>query len=306
MTMGRRFWSLALAATTAVAAGHTAAAGAVTVPDAPQAGASLPVRETTIARTLRFAGSGERTVVVRLVRGSIAVTASNDATVALEARRRVRAASAAAAADAEREVTLDIADNAVMIGAVAREPHGQVCGESNEGRRGWTWRPAYDVRFDVALKVPPGTRLALCTTTGGDIGVEGTSGEFQVTNVNGRITMTGIRGSGFAETVNGAVAVSFAEPPRAGSRFKTVNGDISVTFPPSLSAVLAMRTSRGGLFTDFDVQPVADARPITGERRGAATVYRSNPRTRVRVGAGGPEMLFDTFNGDVRILRAAR
>jgi hypothetical protein len=278
----------------------------VTGPEAAQTGRFTVTRESTTTHTLRFAGFGERTAVVRLVSGSITVRPSDAAQVELEARRHIRAASDAAAAEAEREVALDVAGDAAMIGAVAREPHGQVCGEPNDGRRGWTWRPAYAVRFDVAARVPRGTRLALCTVNGGDIVVEGTTGDFQVDNVNGRIVMTGIRGSGYAATVNGAVTVSFAEAPRGASQFKTVNGDISITFPTSLSAVLAMKTFNGGLFTDFDVEPLADPRPIAGERRGGATIYRSNQSTRVRVGAGGPEMLFDTFNGDVRIMRATR
>lgn len=300
-------WLLALAGVATAAALVRPVAGAVTVPESRQAPSpAAVVREDTVARTLRFGGTGERTLVVRLVRGSITVAGWNDATVSLEARRRIRADSEAAADDAEREVTLDIADGAPIVGAIVREPHGQVCDTPSDGRRGWAWRPAYDVRFDVTVRVPADTRLALCAVDGGDVRVEGTRGDFQVSHVNGRLTMTGIRGSGDASTVNGAIDVSFADAPRAASRFKTVNGDVAVTFPPSLSAVLAMKTFNGGLFTDFDVQPVAEPRPITGERRGSATVYRSNGLTRVRVGAGGPEMIFDTFNGDVRILRAAR
>jgi len=33
-------------------------------------------------------------------------------------------------------------------------------------------------------------------------------------------------------------------------------------------------------------------------------VYRSNEFTTLRVGRGGPELTFDAFNGDVRVLRA--
>lgn len=300
-------WTLALAGIATAGAIVRPVTGAVTVPEPRQAASPAPVvRESTIARTLRFGGSGERTLVVRLFRGSITVAAWEGADVAFEARRRIRASSSAAAADAEREVTLEVADGAPMVGAIVREPHGEVCGTPSDRPRGWAWRPAYEVRFDVTVRVPAQTRLALCTIDGGDIGVQGTSGDFQVSNVNGRITMTAIGGSGDVETVNGAVEVSFAAAPRRASRFKTINGDVAVTFPPSLSAVLRMKTFNGGLFTDFEVEPLAEARPLSGERRGAATVYRSNGPTRVRVGAGGPEMTFDTFNGDVRIVRAAR
>jgi hypothetical protein len=42
------------------------------------------------------------------------------------------------------------------------------------------------------------------------------------------------------------------------------------------------------------------------ERRGGGFVYRSNQFTLVRAGRGGPELTFDTFNGSVHVLRAAK
>lgn len=262
--------------------------------------------ETTVARTLRFAGSGERTVVIRLINGSIRVSGSDGDTVDLQVRKHIRASSDTSRREAERDVTLDIADNAAMVGAIAREPHGQVCGEPGDGRRGWSWRPQYRVTFDVTVRVPRGTRLALCAVNGGEIRVEQTVGDFQVNHVNGPIALSGVRGSGYAEAVNGSVAITFSDTPPAASRFKTINGDVTVALPPDASADLAMKTFNGGLFTDFDVQPLPAPAPVPLERRGAWSVYRSNTFTRVRVGRGGPEILSESFNGDVRVVRAAR
>jgi hypothetical protein len=261
--------------------------------------------ETTIARTLRFAGNGERTLVIRLIHGSIRVAGSDDATVDLQIRKEIRASGDSDAREAERDVVLDIADNAATVGAIAREPEGQVCGERNDSGRGWRWRPRYRVTFDVTVRVPRGTRLALCTINSGEIRVDQTDGDFDVSNVNGRIAMSGIRGAGSAETVNGAVAVSFTDAPGAASRFKTINGHVTIAFPAGLSADLAMKTFNGGLFTDFDVQPLAPRAPAPVEQQGTRRVYRSNDFTRVRVGRGGPELTFETFNGDVRVLRTA-
>ena len=60
----------------------------------------------------------------------------------------------------------------------------------------------------------------------------------------------------------------------------------------------------GGLFTDFETQPLATTAPTTGERRNGKFVYRVNEFTRVRVGGGGPEITFETLNGNVRARRA--
>ena len=260
--------------------------------------------ETAINRTLRFTGAGERTLDVRTINGSIRVLASTDANVHVEARRRTRAESEADRLQADSEVTFDILENAGTVGAIVREPDGLTCGEpgSRRDRR----RPRYSVTVDVTVRVPSGTRLRLCSINGGEVRVNQTAGDFAINNVNGPITMDAVRGSGTAHTVNGAVAISFTESPRAASSFKTLNGDVTVTFPPDFSADLALKTFNGGVFTDFDVEALPQRAAVPVERRNGKTVYRSNEFTRVRAGSGGPEITFETFNGDVRVLRAAR
>jgi hypothetical protein len=42
-----------------------------------------------------------------------------------------------------------------------------------------------------------------------------------------------------------------------------------------------------------------------GERRNGRFVYHANEYTRVRVGSGGPQITFETLNGNVRARRAA-
>jgi hypothetical protein len=261
----------------------------------------MPVRDTqTITRTLRFDGSAERTLDVRTIHGTILVTAADVSDVQLDARRIVRAQSEADVQTAEREVTVDFLDGASRVGAVVRD-RGDVCGEpfSRSGR------PRYVVTFEFTVRVPRLTNLRLCTINGGEIRVEGTDGDFEINNINGRITIENVRGGGSAETINGALTVSFTEPPRAASLFKTLNGDVEATFPADLSADLTLRTRHGELLTDFDVQPLPQRSEKT-ERSNGQFVYRSDGSARVRVGRGGPELTLETFNGDVRVLRAAR
>ena len=129
-------------------------------------------------------------------------------------------------------------------------------------------------------------RLRLCTVNGGEVQVAGTSGDFDIDNVNGAITLTGISGSGRAATVNGAVSVVFAENPKSASEFKSVNGDLDVIFQRNLAADLLMKTFNGGLFTDFDVTPLAT--PVAAvERRDGMSVYRGSRFTGFRIGGGG-------------------
>jgi DUF4097 and DUF4098 domain-containing protein YvlB len=154
--------------------------------------------------------------------------------------------------------------------------------------------------------VPSDVRVRLCTVNGGTVTVTGVKGDFDVSNVNGKVVLNDVGGSGRANTVNGDIQGSFTAAPKDESQFKTVNGTISVTFPRTLSADLSLKTFNGGLFTDFDTT-VLPAEAERVERQGRPKyVYRQRGFTKVRVGAGGPLLTFDTLNGDVRIQRAAR
>jgi hypothetical protein len=57
------------------------------------------------------------------------------------------------------------------------------------------------------------------------------------------------------------------------------------------------------LYTDFDAAPLENTAAAAGERRNGRFVYRANEFTRVRVGSGGPQMTFETLNGNVRARR---
>ena len=261
--------------------------------------------ESTITRTLSFAPSGGRTLDVRNINGFIHVEAASDSTVQMSIRKTIRAETPNDLAEAQREVQIEFIDQTARVGATVTEANRHVCGQEWEDDEGRRWRRRnYSVKFDFTIRVPRDVSLRLCTINGGDVIVNGTTGDFDVTNVNGDITMREVAGSGRAHTVNGPVSVAFTTNPRTSSSFKTVNGNVDVTFQSGLGAEFVMKTMNGGLYTDFDVTPLAIKAPPAGERRNGRFVYRANQHTRVRVGGGGPEMSFETLNGNVRARRA--
>jgi hypothetical protein len=264
------------------------------------------VDESSITRTLSFAAGGGRTLDVRNINGFIRVEGTNDASVQLSIRKVIRAATKDDLAEAQRDVRLEFREGTPRVEATVVDRRGHVCGEpwQDDGER-WP-RVHYEVRYEFTVRVPRDAALRLCTINGGDVIVNGTRGDFDVTNVNGLIEMTGVAGSGRAHTVNGPVTVSFTANPQQPSSFKTVNGNVDVLFLDGLSAEFAMKTFNGGLFTDFDAQPVASRVAAAGERRNGRFVYRANEFTRVRVGSGGPEITFETLNGNVRARRRSQ
>jgi hypothetical protein len=257
------------------------------------------VREETISRTLRFGPGEERRLEVSTISGNIRVVGYDEDAVDVVVRKTVRAETGADADAAEAAVGLEIAEAAGAIRLLGHVEAQPGCDWETITRR--RTRPRYHVAFDFDVRVPRGTRLRLCTVNGGAVHVVGTAGDFEIDNVNGGITLTGVRGSGRAVTVNGAVSAEFAENPKAAASFKSVNGDLDVIFQPKLSADLLMKTFNGGLFTDFDVTPL----PVpasAAERRNGMSVYHGSRFTGFRVGRGGPEITLDAFNGDIRVV----
>jgi hypothetical protein len=264
------------------------------------------IDESAITRTLSFAAGGGRILDVRNMSGFIHVEATNESTVQMSIRKVIRAETRDDLAEAQRDVRLDFREGAPRVEVTVTDRRGRVCGERwNDDFERWE-RVHYDVRFDFTIRVPRDVALRLCTINGGDVIVNGTQGDFDVSNVNGLIEMNQVAGSGKAHTVNGPVTVTLTANPKQESSFKSVNGNIDVTFRDGLAADFAMKTFNGGLFTDFDAQPLAGTASASGERRNGRFVYRANEFTRVRVGAGGPQITFETLNGNVRARRGGR
>jgi hypothetical protein len=261
--------------------------------------------ERTFTRTLRFAGTGERTLQVRANQAVVRVTGTAGADVEIEARQTLRARNQADLRDALREVVLDTSGDAATVGVIVRAGEQPVCGDF-DGR--WPdddwYRPRYEVSTDLMIRAPRDVRLRVCTIEG-DVLTDGMTADFDVATVRGDITMTGLEGAGRMTAVRGSVIASFARTPRDATAFRSISGEVVVTLPQDLDADLRMKTMRGDLFTDFDVTGVVQ-RPSSGERLNGRYRYRSGGYSLFRVGKGGPELSFDTLSGDVRVLRAAR
>jgi DUF4097 and DUF4098 domain-containing protein YvlB len=262
--------------------------------------------QTSSRQTLHFAGPGPHTLEVRAINGSITVEAYDGRDVEMTVDKSIVADTDDDLRAAQRDVRLDVSDNAADIKAIVRQPSQGTCGQKNGvWDRHWH-EPSYSVKFDITLRVPRDTNVQLCTINDGNLTVSGTRGDFAIQGINGSIAMVDVAGSGDAVTINGRVTASFIAAPRGPSLFKSINGDIEVTMPDGLDAELRMKSFNGGLFTDFEVQPVATQVTAEREQRNGMTVYRSKGFTTVRAGNGGPQLTLETLNGDVRVLRRAK
>jgi hypothetical protein len=159
---------------------------------------------------------------------------------------------------------------------------------------------------NLTIKIPQkDVTLRLGTVNGGNIIVSNVSGEMEVTNVNGAITCNNISGSVVANTVNGNVVVTFKTiDPKAPMAFSTLNGNVDVSFPADAKANVKLRSDRGEIYSDFDVE-VDKSQPKVN-RTNESGMYRLSIEDWVygKIGGGGPEMLMKNMNGNIYIRKA--
>jgi hypothetical protein len=286
--------------------------------------AGLDVHETEeVQRSFPLTGAGPWRLAIDNLTGSIRVAATNQPSVELSVTKVIAARTPEYVATARSEVTLDINESSGGVDLYVDGPfrcscndrcngittaRGSCRGDCSSGNGCWNERRNrdfdhnYRVRYDFVLKVPKAIALCLKTVTDGDVLVDGSAGDFDISNVNGAIEMLDVAGSGRARTINKDVRVMFARNPTGPSSFATINGSTIVYFQPSLAANLRVKTFNGQIYTDFDTAHLTGLAPVM-ERRDGKFIYRSDRGTGLRVGAGGPELLFETLNGDIRILQ---
>jgi DUF4097 and DUF4098 domain-containing protein YvlB len=177
--------------------------------------------------------------------------------------------------------------------------------ENNEVRIG---TESYARTIDLTISVPTHTSLKLRAVNDGDIVVTGVDGEIDVDDVNGAVTLNNISGSAVAHALNEHVHVTFTKVnPQKPMAFSSLNGDIDVTFPADVKANVSIRSDRGDVFSDFDVQLQASApKQEVEDGRGKGGKYRVRIDKTVHgtINGGGPEYQFTNFQGQIYIRKA--
>jgi DUF4097 and DUF4098 domain-containing protein YvlB len=168
---------------------------------------------------------------------------------------------------------------------------------------------------DVTVQVPAATNLQIRSINGAEVNVEGVNGSIEVNSTNGSIRLTDVGGTVVAHATNGKVTATLKQLA-AGKpvSFTSFNGNVDVTLPPSAKASLKLRSDRGDVYTDFDVQatpaPRVQVNPQADDRR-----RRNDPKDKDKdtakyrvemdrsiygaINGGGPDVELRTFNGNV-------
>src|SRR5215469_3686511 len=178
-------------------------------------------------------------VKASLVNGGITVKAYDGKEVIVEARARTR----------ERESSRSESNGMKRI--VVSSTGLSVEAENNEVH---VSTDSFARPIDLTITVPVHTSLKLSPVNDGSIVLTGVDGELDINDVNVSVTLNNVSLSAVAHALNGRVLVTFTRINPKPMAFSSLNGDIDVTFPADLKANLTLKSDRGEIFSDFDVQ----------------------------------------------------
>lgn len=159
--------------------------------------------------------------------------------------------------------------------------------------------------IDLTIKVPQRFSLKVSTVNNGVIEIENVSGNLEVNNVNGYIHLTNVSGSAVANTVNGNLIATFksidSDTPMA---FSTLNGNVDVTFPASVKANSKLKTDRGDIYSDFDIDVDKNQPKVTRTNQSGMYQVKIEDWVYGKINGGGPEVMMKNMNGNIYIRKA--
>jgi DUF4097 and DUF4098 domain-containing protein YvlB len=230
---------------------------------------------------------------IHLLHGSVTVRAYNGHEVIVDTKEGT------AASEGEKEKTHEGLHRIGGAGSdiTIESDNNKVSISSHGGRSG-----------DVTVQTPANTSLNVKTLAGGQITIEGLSGEIEAQDLNGPVTIRNVSGSVVASSLNGGVTVTMTSV-KSGSpmSFTSLNGNIDVTLPANVAADFSMKTNRGEIYSDFDVKLKAPSKPVAEQtdaqsngKKGKFKVHTDGAVVG-SVNGGGAEYRFSTLNGNVYI-----
>ena len=249
------------------------------------------------------ADAGRSTLALYNISGSVTVQGYAGNKIIVEATKTISADDAQKLEVGKSEAKLGFlqhGDSVVvyMAGPFDSRPH-------NNDRRNWNHKDIdYHYNFDFVVKVPYQLNLRVSTVNQGSVLMQDVTGPLNVGNVNGPITLKNVKGTTQAHTVNGNVEANYVANPPGASSYHTINGQIKVKYPASLAADMHFKSMNGEFYTDFpnpEILPVQVTKNQQG--KGGGTVYKLTKDTAVRIGKGGPDLRFETLNGDVTVTK---
>jgi hypothetical protein len=270
-----------------------------------------------LTKEVQFEKKGpQNTIMIFNINGDVKVMGYAGDKIIIEAEKIIRAKTDARLEKGKEQIQIGILDRAdsimVFVEGVCNNFGKQ--DRKNGNRRmngyGYNWnncngrsndcnRLEFDYEMNFTIKVPNNIHVAASTVNDGDIVLENVTGSVMADNVNGSVRLTNISGATYASTINGDVDLDYSKNPNGDSRYYSLNGDINANFIKGLAANVAFESFNGNLYTNIDKLETLPA-TMKESKKGDGIRYKIGGN-RYKIGAGGPLLDFETFNGNAYI-----
>ncbi len=250
-------------------------------------------------------------LMIANINGDIKVKAGTGEKIAVEITKTINAKTEERLSKGKEELQLGVVDLADTVILYVSSPCNMFERSSPKSRHshmgtkwGYSWNDRgrschelYHYTLDFVVTVPAGVNLLVSTINDGDVSVENVKGVVKAHNINGAIKLQNLASESEAHTINGDVDIEYSQNPQRECRFYTLNGDINALFERGLTASLGFQSFNGSLYTNIDRLETLPAY-VEKENKNGQIKYKISDN-RFRIGAGGPFLEFETFNGNV-------
>ena len=157
-------------------------------------------------------------------------------------------------------------------------------------------------RSDFVIQVPKAFSLKIHTHHDGDINISNVSGEMDLNSHHGPIFATDVSGAVVASTHHGSIQVDFNQvSPDIPMAFSTYHGDVKVNFPSNTSFSSKLKSARGDILTDFDMDIKRQKQSEKSRNEHGHFEVSLGGWVYGDINGGGEEYMFSTHHGDIII-----
>ncbi|MDQ6481479.1 DUF4097 family beta strand repeat-containing protein [Dyadobacter sp. LHD-138] len=256
----------------------------------------LAQNETKEQLTIALSDPGKPgSLNVKLIRGSIHVTGYAGKEVLIDVVSKASAEKNDDSKDENAKGLKRITTGRTDLDLTVEEQKNNVSIKTSMGRH----------PIHLTIKVPVQFGLQVGTINEGDVTVDNVSGELEISNVNGAIQLTNISGSIVANTVNGNLKAVFKSVnPEAPMAFSTLNGNVDVTFPAASKFDVKLKSDRGEIYSDFDVDVDKTQPKATRSAKDGLYKVSISDWVQGKVNGGGKEVMMKNMNGNIYVRKA--
>ncbi len=253
-----------------------------------------------------FVVSPSNVLTVYNVDGFIKVEGYEGNKVLIEVEKTISGKTSEIVEEGKQEFKIEFEQKADSLIAYIAEPFDS---RPNRNRDRWNKdeyrKIQYRYNLNFTIKVPKSMNLAVSTINNGGVTVTDVNGLLKANNINGKITLKNVKGANEVRTINGDVNINYTSSPPDNANYYTLNGNLNISYPADFSADCEFKTFQGDFYTDFDNVEKLPARVVkTTSETDKGTTHKLSKGSTIRIGSGGKNLKFETFNGNVYIKKS--